>query len=220
MKNTLRLIALLAAGCTATSLFSASHGDHGWKQLFNGKTLAGFGVVQGFANYYVEDGAILGRTADGSPNTFLTTYDKYGDFELKFEVKVDDGLNSGVQIRSHSRDFGTRRYFGPQVEIESSPGQSGWIYGEGLNTGWISKEPEEGGSHKYMKNDKWNEFHIIAKGDTITTFINGNQVTEMKLPRGIHRENPSGSIGFQVHGIRAGTGPYEVRWRNIMIKEL
>ena len=224
MKNYLKILPILAALNLTGTLFAASHGDHGWKPLFDGKTLKGFGVVQGFANYYVENGAILGRTAEGSPNTFLATYDKFADFELKFEVMVDEGLNSGVQIRSHSRDFGSRRYFGPQVEIETSPGQSGWIYGEGLNTGWISKEPTSKdksiNQHNFVKNGDWNEFHIIAKGDTITTFINGNQVTQLKLPRTIHRENPSGSIGFQVHGIRAGTGPYEVRWRNIRIKEL
>ena len=71
-----------------------------------------------------------------------------------------------------------------------------------------------------MKNGEWNEFHIIAKGDTITTFINGNQVTKLKLHGGIYRESPSGSIGLQVHGIRTGSGPFEVRWRNIKIKEL
>ncbi|MCZ6673225.1 MAG: DUF1080 domain-containing protein [Verrucomicrobia bacterium] len=224
MKNYLKIFTLLTACCAANSLFAASHADHGWKSLFDGKTLKGWAITQGFANYYVEDGAILGRTAEGSPNTFLTTYDHFGDFELKFECKVDKGLNSGVQIRSHSRDWGSRRYFGPQVEIETSPGQSGWIYGEGLNTGWISEEPmskdKAVNEHNYMKNGEWNEYHIIAKGDTITTFINGNKVTKMKLPSTIHRENPSGSIGLQVHGIKAGTGPYEVRWRNIYIKEL
>jgi len=29
-----------------------------------------------------------------------------------------------------------------------------------------------------------------------------------------------GFIGLQVHGIKRGTGPYEVRWRNIEIKDL
>ncbi len=220
MKTPSFTIAILSLWAATASLSADSHGNHGWKPLFNGETLAGWGVAQGYANYYVEDGAILGRTAEGSPNTFLTTYDKFGDFELKFEVKVDEGLNSGVQIRSHSRDFGSRRYFGTQIEIETSPGQSGFIYGEGLNTGWVSKEPDEGASHNYVKNDDWNEFHIIAKGDTITTFINGNQVTKLKLPRNIYRESPSGSIGLQVHGIKAGAGPYDVRWRDIMIKEL
>ena len=31
---------------------------------------------------------------------------------------------------------------------------------------------------------------------------------------------PSGFIGLQVHGIKQGTGPYEVRWRNIRLKDL
>ena len=30
----------------------------------------------------------------------------------------------------------------------------------------------------------------------------------------------TGFIGLQVHGIGKGTGPYEVRWRNIQIKDL
>ena len=214
------LVALTSAG----ALNADSHGHGEWKSLFDGETLKGWGVVQGYANYYVEDGAILGRTAEGSPNTFLHTYEHFSDFELTFEVKVDDGLNSGVQIRSHTRDFGSRRYYGTQVEIESGPGQSGFIYGEGLNTGWISKEPQSDdksvNEHNYMKSGEWNAYRVIAKGDTITTFINGKQVTKMKLPRTIYRESPSGSIGLQVHGIRAGTGPFEVRWRNIKIKEL
>ena len=29
-----------------------------------------------------------------------------------------------------------------------------------------------------------------------------------------------GLIGLQVHGIRKEAGPYQVRWRNIRIKEL
>jgi hypothetical protein len=29
-----------------------------------------------------------------------------------------------------------------------------------------------------------------------------------------------GFIGLQVHGIAKGTGPYEVRWRNIAIREI
>jgi hypothetical protein len=142
MKNRLPKLALLLICAAATSLFADSHEGGEWKSLFNGKTLKGWAVVQGFANYSVEEGSIVGRTAVDSPNTFLTTYESYSDFELKFEVKVDVGLNSGVQIRSHTRDWGSRRYFGPQVEIDqSSPGQSGWVYGEGLNTGWISEEP-------------------------------------------------------------------------------
>lgn len=39
----------------------------------------------------------------GTPNTFLATTKNYGDFILEFDFKIDDGLNSGVQIRSESK---------------------------------------------------------------------------------------------------------------------
>ena len=71
-----------------------------WRPLFDGKTLAGWTQRNGTATYRVEDGAIVGTTKDGSPNSFLCTDRDYSDFELRFEVKVNDRLNSGVQIRS------------------------------------------------------------------------------------------------------------------------
>ena len=193
MKRHLRILALLSVSLATTSLYGASHGDHGWESLFNGKTLQGWAVTQGYANYYVEDGAILGRTAEGSPNTFLISYNTYDDFELKFEVKVDDGLNSGVMIRSNTRNFGSRRLFRTAGRDRVQP-RSIWVC--------LRRRPQ----HRldFRRTREWcqsrthekrtmNDFHIIAKGDTITTYINGNLITEKKLPRTIHRENPSGS---------------------------
>jgi hypothetical protein len=85
--------------------------------------------------YRVANGAIVGRTREGSPNSFLATEQTYGDFEL--ELKVDDALNSGVQIRSGTKertssadpDDHAGRVFGPQVEIAASPGVAGDVYG-------------------------------------------------------------------------------------------
>ena len=68
--------------------------------LFDGKTLDGWKVNGGTASYKVEDGAIVGTTVEGSPNTFLCKGD-YKDFVLELEVKCDPRLNSGVQVRSH-----------------------------------------------------------------------------------------------------------------------
>jgi len=31
--------------------------------------------------------------------------------------------------------------------------------------------------------------------------------------------DPESDIGFQVHGIKGGTGPYSVRWRNVKFRE-
>ena len=113
--------------------------DVGFVSLFNGKTLDGWVQKNGQATYKVVDGTIMGRTKAGSPNSFLCSVMEYGDFELKFEVKVDVGLNSGVQIRSLSKPgFEDGRVHGPQVEIESDPGESGYIYSEGTGRKWIS----------------------------------------------------------------------------------
>ena len=88
--------------------------------IFDGKTLKGWTQRNGTATYRVENGAIVGKTKEGSPNSFLCTDKLYGNFDLKFEVKVDNGLNSGVQIRSQTKDGPKGRVNGPQVEIEMS----------------------------------------------------------------------------------------------------
>ena len=77
----------------------------------------------------------MGVTVKGSPNTFLCTKKTYGDFELEFEVRVDNQLNSGVQIRSKTKQQGKipDRVYGPQVEIEASGdngAEAGYVYGK------------------------------------------------------------------------------------------
>ena len=77
------------------------------KDLFNGKDLSGFTQRNGTATYKVVDGTILGTTAKGSPNSFLCTDKKYGDFELVFEVKCHNRPIDGLQSRSRKQDFRT-----------------------------------------------------------------------------------------------------------------
>ena len=49
--------------------------------LFNGQNLDGWEQHNGTATYRVEDGAVVGKTSEGSPNSFLCTQKDYGDFE-------------------------------------------------------------------------------------------------------------------------------------------
>src|SRR5690606_20730310 len=119
---------LTVASLIALSIFTTvAHAEEGWTSMFNGKTLEGWTQKNGTATYHVEDGEIVGRTSKGSPNSFRATANPYGDFEMEFETKVDDRLNSGVQIRSQTADeagknsvYNTGRVNGPQVEIEAS----------------------------------------------------------------------------------------------------
>ncbi|GAB5403403.1 MAG: DUF1080 domain-containing protein [Aureliella sp.] len=186
----------------------------GWNTIFNGKNLEGWSQKNGTAKYTVEDGVIVGRTAVGSPNSFMCSDKDYADFELTFEVKVDVGLNSGCQIRSKSlADFKNGRVHGPQVEIETGPAEAGYVYGEATGRGWLSpRQPKTDA----MKNDDWNRFVIRAVGPRIQTWINGQMIEDIYDPESYQE----GFIGLQVHGIPKNKGPFEVRWRDIKIREI
>ncbi len=185
----------------------------GWIAIFNGKDLSGWSQKNGQATYAVEDGTVVGRTAQNSPNSFMCSEKDYSDFELTFEVKVDEGLNSGVQIRSKSlAEYQNGRVHGPQVEIETGPAEAGYVYGEATGRGWLSPHQPK---HDTMKNDDWNRFVVRAVGPRIQTWINGKLIEDISDPTSYQ----SGFIGLQVHGV--GTkGPFEVRWRDIRIHEI
>lgn len=212
------------------ALAATTQAEDGWTVLFDGKSLQGWIQKNGTATYRVEEGAIVGKTSEGSPNSFLCTEGEYGDFELIFEVKVADELNSGVQIRSktqpvsdadqaNGQQFG--RVYGPQVEIEAGGdggAEAGYVYGEATGRGWLTPESRLK-PHRHFKDGEWNEYRIIAQGPRIQTFINGQPIEDL-TDEPIFETHPSGFIGLQVHSIGAGQGPYEVAWRNIKIKPL
>lgn len=192
---------------------AAAFAEDGFVSLFDGKSLDGWTQRNGQATYGVEDGVIVGKTAVNSPNSFLCSDKAYCDFELLVEVQVDPGLNSGIQIRSRSsKDYNDERVHGPQVEIETAPGESGYIYGEATGRGWLS--PNQNIKDAY-KNDQWNEYRILAVGPRIQTWINGRPVEDLTD----EASSRCGFIGLQVHGV-GDRGPFEVRWRNIRIKDL
>jgi hypothetical protein len=229
-KELFRMMKSLSVPTLLLTLFltGSVQAEDGWVSLFDGKTLNGWTrAARGVAEYEVKDGTIHGVTVVGSENTFLASDKEYGDFELEFEVKVHDKLNSGCQIRSREKtatdsdkekDLG--RFFGPQVEIEASPGQAGYVYGEAYGGGWRSSAPRDAAhSHTHVKNGEWNTFRIIAHGPRIETFINGTMVEDL-TDEEIFKTHPKGKIGLQVHGIGKQDGPFDVAWKNIRIKEL
>jgi type 1 glutamine amidotransferase len=195
-------------------------GSDEWQSLFDGKTLNGWTQNNGTATYEVRDGVIVGRSVLKSPNSFLCTDKTYGDFELEFEVKCG-AINSGVQIRSlQDDDIAKGHVQGPQVEIEHSPGQAGYIYGEAYS-GWRSPEPKSKdpkvNAHRVFKNDEWNHYRILATGARIQTWINGELVADLNDPES-YQQFPRGMIGLQVHSHKVAD--VEIEWRNIRIREI
>ena len=206
---------ILLAACVASIATADDKADdkagEKWTSLFNGKDFQGWEQHGGKAVYKVEDGVVVGHSVPNTQNSFMCTKKKFGDFELIFEVKVDQGLNSGVQIRSNIKE--NDRVFGPQVEIESAPGESGYVYGEATGRGWLSPDRSKKDT---IKNGEWNQFRILCKGTNIKTWVNGKPVADLTD----EQASRNGLIGLQVHGVGKRTEPMFVRWRNIKIREL
>jgi hypothetical protein len=194
-----------------SSLPAAEESGGGWRVLFDGKTLNGWEKHGGKAEYAVEEGVIAGHSVPKTSNTFLCTKDKFKDFELTFEVKIDSALNSGVQVRSELK--GNDVVFGPQVEIAASPDGSGYIYGESTGRGWLSQDRPK---TRVFKNGEWNKYRVVCRGASIKTWVNGEPVADLND----EASNHSGLIGLQVHGVGDRADPLYARWRNIKIREI
>lgn len=206
---------LLILGCVSCGL-----ADDGWSPLFDGKTLEGWTVRGGRAKYAVEDGTIVGTTVEGSPNTFLCKGD-FKDFILELDVKCDPALNSGIQVRSHVYDKDDPKnsgragvVYGPQCEIaRKETGTAARFYDEGRRGMWLAEiKPEAKGA---FKDDGWNRYRIVVQGNRYRSWINGQPASDFTDDADTH-----GFIGLQVHGIAKDQGPFQVRWRDVRIKEL
>jgi len=185
------------------------------KTLFNGQDLSGWTQKGGKANYKVKDGVIIGETVSGTPNSFLTTNNVYGDFILELDYKVDSSMNSGIQIRSNSiASYQNGRVHGYQIEID--PSDRAWsagIYDEGRR-GWLVDLQNNPEAQKAFKQNEWNHYRIEAIGDTIKTWINGIPAAYL-----IDDKTASGFIALQVHSIGEKDEPGKtIMWKDIRIQ--
>lgn len=197
------------------NLTSLEAQEAGWQDLFNGSNLDGWTQLGGDANYFVEDGAIVGEAVPDTPNSFLTTDREYGDFILEYEVYLDTQINSGVQIRSHSNpDYMNGRVHGYQVEIDpSARAWSGGIYDE-ARRGWLYPLTYNKQAGSAFRNGQWNTVRVEAVGSSIHTWVNGIQCARL-----VDDMTPSGFIGLQVHSIRdESLAGAQIKWRNIRIR--
>jgi hypothetical protein len=193
------LIALLSA-----TAFAAEP-----KPIFNGKDLTGWEGREDL--WKVVDGAIVGESPGLKENHFLVTTEEYGDFELRFEVKLHNPKeNSGVQFRSQRLPNSTEM-IGYQADI--GPGFWGSLYDESRRRKVIAAANPEVVA-KTVKPGEWNEYIVRAQGGHITLTINGTKTVEYDEPDpAIAR---TGKIGLQVH---AG-GPFKIEFRKLTLQPL
>jgi len=187
-----------------------------WVELFNGKNLKGWEKLDGSADYRVENGQVIGTSKTGTPNTFMATKELYGDFILEYEMKMDRGLNSGVQFRSvATRPDGTERVNGYQVECDDHEDRpwAGGIYEE-ASRGWLYPMAYNPCVTENNRRGEWNQIRVEAVGNTIRTYINGVNFANL-----VDDGRQEGFIALQVHGIgdKRELEGKEIRWRKIRI---
>ncbi len=185
-----------------------------WKDLFNGKDLKGWVKKNGNAEYKIVNNAIVGVSQLNTPNSFLCTEAIYGDFVLELDVKVEAGLNSGIQIRSISDPaVMDGKVHGYQVEID--PGDRAWsggVFDEGRN-GWLYPLSVNPKGQKAFRLGQWNQYHIEAIGNSLKTWINGIPCANLLDP-----QTARGFIALQVHQIKKEEQVgLTVQWKNIRI---
>lgn len=207
IKNTL---AIAFALCALDGAMAAD-----WKPLYNGKDLTGWEKLNGQAEFKADGDKIVGTSMVKTPNTFLATKDKYGDFILEFEYLVDDGLNSGVQFRSISDpNINKGRVHGYQNEIDTSDrAWSSGIYEE-ASRGWLYPMTKNPAGQKAFKHGEWNKVRIEAIGNKLRTWLNDIPCANL-----VDDKTAEGIIALQVHGIgnnKALEGK-TISWKNIRI---
>ena len=227
-----------------TTILPRAADEAGFKSLFNGKDLSGWegrpehwSVVDGA----ITGRTTKEHPAKGNNFLFWRPDGKNGtvsDFELRLSYKIvadnDKGFgNSGIQYRS--KDFGDFVAGGYQADFEAGKTYSGILYEERMDgilaqrgqktvvktvdgktkvevTGSVGNSKE---IQSRIKENDWNDYVVIAKGNHLQHFINGVQTVDVVD----EREGKGAKEGVLALQLHAGD-PMTVQFKNIRIKDL
>lgn len=199
----------LAMAAMAVVAAAAEDKEEGFVPIFNGKDLTGW---QGDAKLWiVENATLIGRSPGIKYNDFLTTTKTYGDFILRYQIRLVDGKgNTGVQFRS-KRVPDSHEVAGYQADFAT--GWWGKLYDEARRNKVLAA-PDEETLKKALKPTDWNDYEVQAVGAKITMSINGVKMIEYtEEDKAIPQ---TGVIAPQIHSGDA----MEVQFKNLRIKEL
>lgn len=219
---------------------SAAGDEAGFEPIFDGKTLKGW---EGDPKYWrVENGSLVGEVTPETilkQNSFLIWRGGVtGDFELKVEYRVSARGNSGINYRSvevEGQRFALRGY---QADIDGQSRNAGGVrhtgqnyeergrtflalrgqavrLEEGKKPAVIASSGDKKELEAFIKNDDWNEYHLIARGNVLVHILNG-RVMSVVLDDDAAGRRPDGLLGVQVH---VGP-PMKIEYRNFRLKRL
>ncbi|MEM6470101.1 MAG: sulfatase-like hydrolase/transferase [Planctomycetota bacterium] len=203
--------------------------NEGFEKIFDGKSLRGW---TGDPKYWsVQDGAITGIT-DGTVklNRFLS-YEPttVRNFELRVQVKVSKGGNSGLQYRGLSRpDLGIDIVTGYQCDVVADvPGYNGMLYDEKgrrilARTGqkvvidihgqpWVIDTMPT----KSFAPDQWHEYRVLVRGNHHQHWIDDLMTADV-VDLDSKGRSLEGVLAVQVH---VGP-PMKIQCKDVRLKHL
>jgi len=205
-------------------------GEDGFRPMFDGVSMKQWKGGGGF--WQVKDGLLQ---AQSSPDKvckrqchLIWTGGQPGDFEMRCEFKLSPEANSGIQLRTLDQEFGDSGYqadmngggnyvgflYHPKQHLVGERGAKVMIAADGKKTVERFADAKELGD-KVFKKDDWNEYDIIAKGPTVTLFVNGMKTCELTD----YRPSMMPKKGFITLQMHPGP-PMKIQYRNLRIKEL
>ncbi len=197
-----------------TTIFSAPPllPSDGWRTVFDGATLDGWtttgGRYDGKAEWTVEEGVLTGREGPGHAGGLIYTERSYRNAEIELEAWISWPFDSGVFMRMRPEVRGA------QLTLDYRPGgEVGGIYSEGF----FFHNPDAAAK---WRRDEWNRVRVRCVGDPmhLSMWLNGELVTDYRIPEGSGAFADSGKIGLQVHG--GGVDGGLVRFRDVRVREL
>ena len=210
------LIAALLPACAVPVRDNALTGAEvrgGWILLFDGETLGGWRTTTGKPIQRSVDRALGAINPRGCGDYMVIHEERWSDFILSLDFRIDRGTNSGIFLRTHpleprpGKDVG---YNGIEVAIDDTPGagyhDTGAIYD-------LAKPLR----NAMRPAGEWNRIEITCDLGLIAVVLNGEEVTRIDLDRFTEpfrrpdgtehkfdfalRDHPRrGYIGLQDHG--------------------
>jgi len=163
MKRITTLLLALGILTTVSTVAVAQLTDEmkrdGWVSIFDGKTLEGWKSNEKYEGFKIENGAIVGF---GERN-HLYYMEELQNFELKLDIKINKGCNSGVYVKSQWQDAAwPTTGFEIQVnsQSQSDPQKTGGLY----NIIKIYTAPHA--------DDEWFTMHLTCRGNTLDVRVN------------------------------------------------
>ncbi len=151
--------------------------------------------------------------------------------QFRSEIK-DNGVVAGPQLEMDVLDPADMSFFmryiaDYAVRLTDNPWRlqlwpAGGVYGEAVGTGWIYPGVAGGDRRRFAeagerltRSTDWNELRLLAEGDRVRTWLNGEQRVDYEHPP----TNRPGKLCLQVHGGEYDNpSDYEIRWRRLEIR--